>query len=91
MVIDPRPKCQCGRKGCWRLYVSDSATLNATLLPTPVTTLRRPDSFGPPEMNARSLPSGRQGRFLSLRISNIVFALNPEKIVLEAASPRSGI
>jgi predicted NBD/HSP70 family sugar kinase len=85
MSIDPNgPKCDCGRRGCWQLYVCDRATLRRF----------RPHSRYTPEAFERFITMARSGDkkamevlfqcadYLSLGISNIMFGLNPSRVIL---------
>ena len=84
VVVPDGILCRCGRRGCWEMYVSNTATL------------ARFDSGAgfTAERFAAMLAAARAGdphalsclhqtaRFLSLGISNIAFALNPAEVVV---------
>ncbi len=84
-VIDPRgPLCNCGRRGCWQLYICDTATWKR---------YNRKLEFTPARF-AGFLEAVKQGspkalaaikemaEYLGLGISNIALTLNPERILL---------
>jgi len=85
MVIDPSgPRCRCGQRGCWELYVSDRATWSrynpgkqwsANRFQQFLQAVRRRDR---PAVEALR----ETGTYLSIGISNIVSTLNPESIIL---------
>lgn len=78
------PKCTCGRRGCLELYVADRATWHRW----------KPGKRFEPEQFESFIEAARSGdreavraaaetaRVLAVGISNIVFALNPEVIVI---------
>lgn len=85
MTVNPEgARCSCGRRGCWELYVTDDATWRRW----------RPSEEYDPARFSELLNAARGGdpaalgaiaetaRILSIGISNIVFSLNPEVIVL---------
>jgi predicted NBD/HSP70 family sugar kinase len=87
-VIDPNgPPCNCGRRGCWQLYVCDAATWARFQPNTPFSQ----------EVYQQFLEEVRHGnpkavaalrntaKYLSLGISNIALTLNPERILLAGA------
>lgn len=85
MIIDPSgPRCNCGRNGCWELYVSDSATWNRFDTQTDFT----PERFA--SLVALALDGDRKAinafkvtaEYLSLGLSNIVFGLNPQRVIV---------
>jgi predicted NBD/HSP70 family sugar kinase len=90
MVVDPHgPACQCGRRGCWRMYVSNDATIRRysgrgrrvgfdSLVDL---------AFAGDKAATEAL--AETGRYLSLGVSNIVFALNPEKILVAGRITRA--
>ncbi len=87
-VIDPRgPLCDCGRRGCWQLYICDKATWNRYNKKQEYSASRfeeflRQVKAGSP----RALQSLREtASYLSLGISNIALMLNPEKILIAGA------
>ncbi|WP_321477232.1 ROK family transcriptional regulator [uncultured Paludibaculum sp.] len=85
MIVDPGgPQCRCGRQGCWELFVCGQAAwqryrgsepFDANSMPTLLAEARQgaPDAMRALEETAR---------YLSIGISNIVLALNPELIVI---------
>jgi predicted NBD/HSP70 family sugar kinase len=85
MAVDPAgPACRCGRQGCWELLVCDAATWARYSAGTRFNTTRferlcREAVEGEPDAVAALESTGQS---LSLGISNIVFALNPEVVVL---------
>ncbi len=85
MAISPTgPLCSCGRRGCWELYVCDKATW-ARYDPQKEYSESR---FAELMLLARAgdrraLRAVREtAKYLSLGISNIVFALNPRIVIL---------
>lgn len=85
MVIDRSgPKCRCGRRGCWELYVCNQATWQRYDANRAFT----------PELFERLIVLALKGdsravrafeetaEFLSLGLSNITFALNPSQIIV---------
>lgn len=84
MVVDPAgPRCKCGRRGCWELFVCNRATwarcTSATFAPERFHELVHAAAKG----DAREWKAFRDtARFLTLGISNIVLALNPEVVIL---------
>ncbi|HCC57331.1 MAG TPA: hypothetical protein DEQ47_08705 [Solibacterales bacterium] len=85
MIVDPDgPKCRCGRRGCWELYVCDRATWRRF----------RPSASFSEESVERVIAASLNGeksaikalrqtaRYLAIGISNIVLALNPQVIVV---------
>ena len=90
-VIDPRgPRCDCGRRGCWQLYICDKATYGR-YNPKAVFTPARFEEFMS-AVNAgspKALKTLREtATYLSLGISNIALMLNPEKIIIAGALTR---
>lgn len=85
MIIDPAgPKCSCGRPGCWELYVCDRAVWRRYCPETKFDTARFDNLI---ERAQRGEPRAVQvfreaAHYLSLGISNIVFSLNPEVIIM---------
>jgi len=84
IVIAPSgPLCECGRRGCWECYVSDRATWARYDPQKKLTTHRF----------RRLIQRAREGednalrvfretaQYLSLGISNIMFALNPQLVI----------
>ena len=85
MIIDPAgPKCSCGRRGCWELYVSDRATWQR-YAPRQEFTPARFDRLialackGDQKAVKVFL---RTAKYLSLGLSNIIFCLNPQRVVV---------
>ena len=90
-VIDPNgPLCSCGRRGCWQLYICDSATWKR-YKPRVDFTAARFEGFladvnaGVPKALAAIGPTAE---YLGMGISNIALTLNPERIVLAGAITR---
>jgi len=85
MVIDPNgPPCDCGRRGCWELYVCDRATWER-YEPNLDYTAARFDALleAARAGEEKAVATLREtARFLSLGISNIAFALNPKTVIL---------
>jgi predicted NBD/HSP70 family sugar kinase len=85
MAISPTgPRCTCGRRGCWELYVCDKATW-ARYDPEHDYSTSRFDELMllARAGERRALRAVREtGKYLSLGISNIVFALNPRTVIL---------
>jgi len=88
MVIDREgPRCRCGRRGCWERYVCNEATLQRYDPSRNYT----PTAFN--EMIERALGGEKKAvhafeetaDYLSLGLSNITFALNPDAIVVGGA------
>ena len=87
MTIDlAGAECSCGRRGCWELYVSDRATWQRYLP-------KSPTEFDPSRFqelldlahqgNQQALGAlGETAKYLSVGISNIFLALNPEVIIV---------
>lgn len=85
MIIDPSgPVCECGRRGCWELYVSDRATWARYDANTKFTSARFEGLIQlAMEGDTRAAHAFRTtAGYLSLGLSNIVFALNPQTVVL---------
>lgn len=88
MSIDANgPKCNCGRRGCWQLYVSNRATFQryrprAKFEPAAfeglLQALRREESRALDTMFTTA-------DYLSLGISSLAFGLNPSRIFLAGA------
>lgn len=85
MVVDPSgPRCNCGRKGCWELFVCDRATYGGydparEFSPARLEELIRLARAG----DRKALRAfQRTAAHLSLGISNIVMVLNPEVVIL---------
>jgi len=85
MIVDPSgPKCSCGRRGCWELFVADRATWRRYDPHTAYTPARFEElvkvAIGG---DARAASAFREtAGYISLGLSNIVFGLNPQRIVL---------
>jgi len=85
MVVEPNgPQCRCGRRGCWELYVSNCATWNRVHPRTPFDAVRFEQMLADARNgDARSRESiFETARYLSLGISNIGFAFNPDEVVI---------
>ena len=84
MVVDPAgPKCACGKKGCWQLYVCDRATWER-YQPAERFTSAVFQKFlqGVKDREPRAIAALREtAKYLALGISNISQALNPEVII----------
>jgi len=85
MAISPDgPLCSCGRRGCWELYVCDKATWARYDAEEEYTESR----FSELMLLARAgdrralRAVSETAAYLSLGISNIVFALNPRVVIL---------
>jgi predicted NBD/HSP70 family sugar kinase len=85
MIIDPSgPPCNCGRRGCWELYVCDRATWQRYEPQIAYT----PERFQQliqlaQEGDARAARAFRAtAEYLSLGISNIILGLNPQRVVI---------
>ena len=85
MSIDPKgPRCDCGRRGCWQLYVCDRATLRR-FRPRARYTAAAFEGFLAMARagDSRAATVLREcADFLSLGISNIMFGLNPSRVIL---------
>ena len=88
MVVDPQgPPCNCGRRGCWNLYVSDTATLKRYDPDIPFTQerfqefLAKVNAGSPKALDALS----KTAEYLCLGLANIAVMINPERIVLGGA------
>ncbi len=84
MMVDPAgPACECGRLGCWELLVCDRASWfrysQAPFDANSTDTLLDAAKEGSPEA-IHALE--QTADYLSLGISNIVFALNPELVIV---------
>lgn len=90
-VIDPKgPLCNCGRRGCWQLYVCDTATWKRFNSKLEFSAARFGDFLD--EVNAgspKALAAIREmAKYLGLGISNIALTLNPERIILAGSVTR---
>ncbi len=85
MIVDSSgPQCACGRRGCWELFVSDRSTWRR-FDPTTEFTPARFDSLVELalEGDAKATSAFRAtAEYLSLGLSNIMFSLNPQRIVI---------
>ncbi|MCX6624998.1 MAG: ROK family protein, partial [Acidobacteria bacterium] len=84
MVVDPAgAQCECGRRGCWEMLVCDRASwqrysdapFDGNSLDTLMAAAKEGD-----ERAIQALE--RTAEYLSLGISNIVFGLNPEMVIV---------
>jgi predicted NBD/HSP70 family sugar kinase len=85
MIIGPNgPPCSCGRAGCFELYVCDRATWDRYSPGTEFEVARFEDLIDAARQgDQRALTAFHEtARYLSLGVSNIVLALNPEVVVL---------
>ena len=84
MVIDPAgPKCACGKKGCWQMYVCDRATWER-YQPAKQFTPAGFQQFlqSAKDREPRAIAALREtAKYLALGISNISQALNPEVVI----------
>ncbi len=90
-VVDARgPACNCGRRGCWQLYICDKATWGRYNRKDAFTAERFEDFLD--QVNAGSPKALKAlqetAAHLSLGISNIALMLNPEKIMIAGALTR---
>lgn len=85
MVIDPAgPKCACGKKGCWQLYVCDHATWERY---QPAKQFNHAGVLqflqSAKDREPRAIAALREtAKYLALGISNVSQALNPEVVIL---------
>ena len=83
-VIDPAgPKCACGRRGCWQMYVCDRATWER-YQPAKQFTHAGFQQFlqSAKDREPRAIAALREtAKYLALGISNISQALNPEVVI----------
>jgi predicted NBD/HSP70 family sugar kinase len=87
-VIDAKGlQCNCGRRGCWQLYVCDAATWKRYEPNVPFTAARFREFLEKVNAGqAKALAVVREtAQFLSLGISNIALTLNPERILIAGA------
>ena len=85
MIVDPEgPPCSCGRAGCLELYICDRATWHRYCPGTEFEVARFEDLIGAARQgDVRALAAFQEtGRYLSVGMSNIFLALNPEAVVL---------
>lgn len=85
MVLNPNgPECRCGRRGCWERYVSDEATWSRYDPDSPYDPGRFEELLRLCEQrDSLALKVIRQtAEYLSLGISNIICALNPQTILI---------
>lgn len=85
MVVESgSPKCSCGRFGCWELFVCNQATLrrySPHLDYSAESFDRFLESLDSGEA-ASVAAIGETARYLSVGVSNIAFALNPQVIIV---------
>jgi predicted NBD/HSP70 family sugar kinase len=85
MVVDPSgPLCTCGRRGCWEVFVNNSATWHRVHPRSPFSVDGFEEMLAAAKRgDARSFASFREtAKYLSLGISNIGFAFNPAKVII---------
>ena len=85
MVVDPSgPPCNCGRRGCWELFVCDRATWKHFDASTEFTESRFEELIRQARGGDRRAVRAFQttARRLGLGISNITLVLNPETVIL---------
>ncbi len=85
MVVDPSgPRCNCGRKGCWELFICDRATWGYYDATHEFSAGRFAELIQAAKNRDRKAVRAFQkaAAHLSLGISNIVMVLNPEVVVL---------
>lgn len=85
MVVDPSgPLCTCGRRGCWEVFVNNSATWHRAHPRSPFSVEAFEEMLAAARRgDARSLASfSETAKYLSLGISNIGFAFNPAKVII---------
>ena len=85
MIVDPSgPPCGCGRRGCWELFVADRATWRRYDARVEYTAEAFEELIRQAkEGDARAAAAFREtAEYVSLGLSNIVFGLNPQKILL---------
>ncbi|HEY3739217.1 MAG TPA: ROK family protein [Bryobacteraceae bacterium] len=85
MVVDPAGTvCQCGRRGCWELFISDRATWQRYAPARPFEPALIHELIAAAhEGETRALQALRTtADYLSLGLSNIASALNPQRIIL---------
>ena len=87
MIVDPAgPECSCGRRGCWELYVSDRATWTryARASEQEFNESRFKEllrlAFAGDKRALGALSD--TAKYLSIGLSNIFLALNPEIIIV---------
>lgn len=76
--------CPCGRKGCWELYVCNSATWKRYKPRVPFTIDRFDEMLSAARRNDQAARAAVKEtvNWLSLGVSNIGFVLNPAEIVI---------
>lgn len=85
MVIDPSgPVCNCGRRGCWELFICDRATWQRYDPSREFTSTRFDELIQLAQSgDKKALNAVRAtAKHLSVGISNIIMALNPEVVIL---------
>jgi predicted NBD/HSP70 family sugar kinase len=86
MIVDPAgPECRCGRCGCWELYVSDHATWTRYADDSRTFTELRFKELLDLAFAADKRALGavtETAKYLSIGLSNIFLALNPEVIIV---------
>lgn len=85
MVVDPSgPRCNCGRQGCWELFVCDQATWRQYDTSSEFTVSRFEQLIELALGGDRKAVQAFQAtaRQLGIGISNITMVLNPEAVIL---------
>jgi predicted NBD/HSP70 family sugar kinase len=85
MVVDPAgPRCNCGRTGCWELFVCDQATWRHYDAAGEFNELRMAELIARARSGDDKAVRAFQStsRHLGLGIANITMVLNPEVVVL---------
>jgi predicted NBD/HSP70 family sugar kinase len=84
MVVDPAgPQCECGRRGCWELFVCNRSTW-ARWSPSEFRAERFAEMIQAAKKGERRAVKAFQetAHYLSVGISNIVLAFNPEVVLV---------
>jgi len=92
MVVDPGgPRCSCGRSGCWEALVCDRATWSRYSQASGYTAAKFEKMLAALDSGDATAAeaAGETARYLALGISNIAFALNPERIVIAGRVARA--
>jgi predicted NBD/HSP70 family sugar kinase len=89
------PQCDCGNRGCWELYASDTATVDRYLRYSgkeqhaPRPTVAKLADLAAAGDRAAIRALRRAGYYLGLGIAVLVNALNPEMIVIQGEISRA--